>query len=151
MTHTQKGKTGTNSTRNEDKSTYFNKNNQGKKRKTSHYCLYHGSNTTHNSDDCKVLKAQAERMSSAHGNKGGGKYNRHGTDYDKKKASNQAFQSFATDVVEKVIKKMRSLSKKNSKNASEQYNMKQFNYEDFRELSVSSSDNSSTTDNESKE
>ena len=158
MTHTQKGKNGTNSTRNEGKFNYnnnYNSNkNQGNKRKTSHYCLYHGSNTTHNTDDCKVLKAQAERMSSAHGNKGGGKYNRQGSDYEKKKASTQAFQSFATDVVEKIIKKMKtsnSNKKKKVKNELEQFSMEEFNYEDFRELAVSNSDSSKSTNSESEE
>lgn len=72
-THIQKGKNCSNSKRNDDKSTYQNRYQQGKKRKTLHYCLYHGSNTTHNLDDYKVLTTQAECMLSAHSVKGGGK------------------------------------------------------------------------------
>ena len=46
----------------------------GKKRKAGFYCLYHGTNLTHNTDDCKVLKAQAEKMAAVHSNVGAGKY-----------------------------------------------------------------------------
>ena len=35
--------------------------NSSKKRKTK-YCLYHGQNSTHTTDECKVLKNQAEKM-----------------------------------------------------------------------------------------
>ena len=35
--------------------------NSSSKRK-SKYCLYHGHNSTHTTDECKVLKNQAEKM-----------------------------------------------------------------------------------------
>ena len=37
-----------------------------KKRKTDYYCLYHGANTSHNTDECKVLKAHAEKLAALH-------------------------------------------------------------------------------------
>ena len=49
-------------------------NSSNNKRKFDKYCLYHGSNNTHVTDECKVLKAQAEKMARAHKNVGAGKY-----------------------------------------------------------------------------
>ena len=45
-----------------------------KKRKTDYYCLYHGPNTSHNTDECKVLKAHAEKLAASHARVGAGKY-----------------------------------------------------------------------------
>ena len=67
--NTQKGKDGTHSLMNGGKS------NQGRKRKGSsdlkYKCLYHGDNNTHNTNDCKVMKKQANSMASAHAGRAG--------------------------------------------------------------------------------
>ena len=56
--------------------------------------------------------------------------------------------------MEKIIKKMKtsnSNKKKKVKNELEQFSMEEFNYEDFRELAVSNSDSSKSTNSESEE
>ena len=108
----------------------------GKNRKsTKYYCLYHGENSTHNTDQCKVLKAQAERMANQHAQKGAGKYKGR-NDSDEKKKRKAEFQSFAADVVEKVFKKMKKSSSGNNKKK------ENFSFSDFQDMSVSSDDSS---------
>ena len=127
--NTQKGNNGTTSKEKDGKS----KKSGDKRKPGKHYCLYHGENNTHNTDDCKVLKAQAERMANAHANRGG-KYKSGDTADSKQKR--KEFTSFATNVIEKVIKKMK---RAHDKKSSESFNMEEFNYEAFKSLEVSSS------------
>ena len=141
--NTKNGNNGSTSTKKDGKS-----NKSGHKRKTGNFnCLYHGPNSTHNTDDCKVLKAQAERMAAAHAGKGG-KYKHRESTSDHEKKKRKEFTSFATNVVEKIIKKMKT-SRSKEKNKEDNFNMEEFNYEAFRELSVSSSDNSETNNDSS--
>ena len=110
------------------------KNSGTNRKKADYYCLYHGQNSTHNTDQCKVLKAQAERMANQH-KTGGSKYKGKNESDDKKKRKAE-FQSFAADIVEKVFKKMKKSSSED-KNRSEN-----FSFSKFREMSVSSDDSS---------
>ena len=71
------------------------------KRKLDKFCLYHGMNSTHVSDECKVLKAQAEKLAQAHQNVGAGKYARN--DEKSPSAKKKMMQSFKVDVIEGVV------------------------------------------------
>ena len=75
-THKKSQKAKTQKSNSGDSTEKTSKKHSGKRK---YYCLYHGDNTTHTTDDCKVLKAQAERMSANHANKGGGKYKKYQT------------------------------------------------------------------------
>ena len=85
-----------------------------KKRKTDYCCLYHGPNTSHNTDDCKVLKAHAEKLAASHAHVGAGKYkNRtsHDSRNDSRNDSKKKLESFKTEIVCNVVEsltKMRS-------------------------------------------
>ena len=129
--NTQKGKDGTTSKEKEGKS----KKSRDKPKPGKHYCLYHGENNTHSTDDCKVLKAQAERMANNHTNRGG-KF-KNGNNGDQNHQKRKEFTSFATNIVEKIIKKMK---RSHDKNKDESYTMEEFNYESFQNLEVSSSE-----------
>ena len=107
------------------------------KRKLDKYCLYHGHNSTHITDECKVLKSQVERMARSHKNVGAGKYARssEGSSSDNKKQ----LQSFKAEIVKSVVD---SLTKKGGESRSSKkrrvINMEEFNMEQFRDLKVSS-------------
>ena len=106
----------------------------GHKRKaTNYFCLYHKENATHNTDQCKVLKAQADRMSAQLG-RGGSSYKGKNDKFKSDSKSNSKdFQSFAAEVVEQVVKKMKKSEDKNREN---------YSFNKFREMSVSSNDSS---------
>ena len=99
--------------KNDNKTTSGSKASAGssnKKRKTDYFCLYHGHNTSHNTDDCKVLKAQAEKMAASHSRVGAGKY-KNRTSHDYKNDSKKKLESFKTEIVRDVVDsltKMRS-------------------------------------------
>ena len=77
-------------------------------------------------------------MASQHATKGKGKYKKSNDQTNNSNKMN--FQSFAADIVEQVVKKIRKTS--NNKKNREQEN---FSFSKFREMSVSSDD--SSTDN----
>ena len=130
-TPTQTSNSGTTPKGGHNKST---RKNSGKNRNQSHYCLYHGQNSSHNTDQCKVVKAQTERMANQHSQKGAGKYKNKFDSDDKNKR--KQFQSFAIDFVEKAFKKMKKASSDSSKNK------ETFSFQDFQNMSVSSDDSS---------
>ena len=123
------------------------------KRKSStapYHCLYHGNNTTHNTDQCKVMKAQASNMALAHENRGGcHKYRRSDATNNSSYQKNQdkkKYESFLANLARHVTKKCKTSDDRNcsSKIKNEQFSIKEFNYEQFRDLQVSDSDNNST-------
>lgn len=69
-TNTQKSN-GTNSILKTGKS---NQQSRQKRKAAQYYCLYHGENNTHKTDNCKVLKALAEHMVSTQSAWNTGKY-----------------------------------------------------------------------------
>ena len=116
-------------------------NSSNYKRKFDKYCLYHGSNNTHVTDECKVLKAQAEKMARAHKNVGAGKYS---SSSEKKSSSDsrKQMQSFKADIVKSVVK---SLHKKGSSSKKRHVmNMDEFNMDQFRDLKVSDAESQSS-------
>ena len=95
----------------------------GQKQKAAqYYCLYHGENNTHKTDNCKVLKAQAERMASTQASQNAGKYKNYRAKTEM--PSSKDFQSFATDIIEKVIKKMKKAQ--NEDKAKENFSFNKF-------------------------
>ena len=87
-------------------------NSSSSLKRKSKFCLYHGHNSTHVTDECKVLKNQAEKMARAHKQVGSGKY----ANNSEKSTSNdrkQQFQSFKAEIVKSVV---HSLKKKGSSN-----------------------------------
>lgn len=110
---------------------------KGRKRKANslYHCVYHGENTTHNTDQCKVMKQQAQAMAANH--KGcGGKYKCvHNPDQEKKW---QDKKSFLQDVVKRIVKRQ---CKNKPKSCSSRKNEEQYNldFEQFRSLYVESS------------
>ena len=124
--------TGTDGASPKGRSGKTNSQQSGKKRKAEYYCLYHGENSTHNTDQCKVLKAQAERMANQHGK---GKYRK--TEKDEKNKRKMDFQSFAADIVQQVVKKIKKSSQDDKDSERES-----FSFSKFRDMSVSSDDSS---------
>ena len=121
------------------------------KRKLDKFCLYHGMNSTHITDECKVLKAQAEKLAQAHKNVGAGKYARS----DEKSPSNKKkmMQSFKAEIVKEVCD---FFSKEGGRSNKKRrvVDMEEFNMEEFRNLSVSDDqeshkDSSDESDNDS--
>ena len=102
-----------------------------KRKATNYFCLYHKENATHNTDQCKVLKAQADRMSAQLG-RGGSSYKGKNDKFKSDSKSNSKdFQSFAAEVVEQVVKKMKK---------SEDKKIENYSFNKFREMSISSDD-----------
>ena len=102
-----------------------------KQKATNYFCLYHKENSTHNTDQCKVWKAQADCMSAQIG-KGGGSYKGKNKKFKLDlKSNNKDFRLFAAEVVEQVVKKMKKLEDKNWEN---------YSFSKFQEMSVSSND-----------
>ena len=122
--------TGTDGASPKGRSGKTNSQQSGKKRKAEYYCLYHGENSTHNTDQCKVLKAQAERMANQHGK---GKYRK--TEKDEKNKRKMDFQSFAADIVQQVVKKIKKSSQDDKDSERES-----FSFSKFRDMLVSSDD-----------
>ena len=101
---TQKGKSENGNSEDPDPQVGSGRQNTGRKRKTSsdlYYCLYHGSNTTHNMHQCKIMKSQAKKMATPHEGKGGKyKYER---DPSKNRAKDKKdYESFLNDVCKQV-------------------------------------------------
>ena len=127
--------------------------NNSKKRKQGFYCLYHGDNSTHDTNDCKVLKAHAEKLAQAHKNVGTGKYARSSerserSSSDKKKQ----MQSFKAEIVKEIVDYFQDGRRSNKKRCV--INMEEFNMDEFRNLSLSDdhdsqNDSSDDSDNES--
>ncbi len=93
------------------------------------YCLYHGKNETHNTDQCKVLKAMAESAKDSKSSDGGSKNKtwkrKDGGDNKKAKKELQA-------LVQKVAKKeLQALSKKrkvSDDDSDDELNLAELNY-----------------------
>ena len=109
---------------------------RGKKRKARYYCLYHGNNTTHNTDDCKVLKAQAEKMAAAHANVGAGKYKKERPNETKK-----GLESFKAEIVRSVIDSLSSRSSSESAKCRKVTELDNFNLDLFNNLDISEEEN----------
>ena len=106
----QKGKIGIWNSEDPGSKVSAGRTKKGKKFKANslYYCLYHGENTTHNRDQCKVMKQQAEAMAANH-NACGGKYKYvRNTDHEKKWKDKKSYESFLQDVVKHVAKKQHS-------------------------------------------
>ena len=71
------------------------------KRKYAYYCLYHGDNNTHNTNECKVLKAQAEKLAQAHKNVGADKYAKSSEKSSSEKK--KQMQSFKAEIVKEIV------------------------------------------------
>ena len=112
-----------------------------RKRKAQYYCLYHGDNTTHDTNDCKVLKAQAEKMAAAHSNLNKGKYSKK---RNKTEETKKEFQSFKAEIVRSVLKTIGTAQ--NSSKKRKVTDMDHFNMEQFRNLTVSSDSESKADD-----
>ena len=102
-------------------------------RKLERYCLYHNNNTTHVTDECKVLKAQAERMAAQHRSVGAGKYHNDRTNFQKKKS----MQSFKQEIVKSVVKSLKECGQARSNKRRKVMQMEEFNMEQFHDLKVS--------------
>jgi hypothetical protein len=57
----KKGQTATDQKGGKGDGSSLNRSN-GKRKTAEKHCMYHGNNTTHDTSDCKVLKAQADKM-----------------------------------------------------------------------------------------
>ena len=128
------------------------------KRKLDKFCLYHGMNSTHVSDECRVLIDQAEKLAQSHKNVGSGKYARnHEKNHEKPQKSNsdkkKTMQSFKTEIVKEVVEFFNKQGARGNKKR-RVMNMEEFNMEEFRDLSVSDdedSHNDSSDDSENEE
>ena len=84
-----------------------NKSNNSAKKSDGFYCMLHGKNNTHNTEDCTKLKAEAKRL------KGDGKSKSSGKDSGKK--SN--WKKKASDASDKAKSEISALVKKSVKTA----------------------------------
>ena len=111
-----------------------NRNKNGKRGHTERdyefYCEFHGPNSSHNTGQCKVIKAQAKKMRLQRESLKGG--------YDKKKSSpgkysgnEEELHTLVTGMVEKALKSKAVKRKK------EQKEKDSFNVEEFDNLSLS--------------
>ena len=82
--------------------------------------------------ECKVLKAQAERMAAQHKNVGASKYAER-TKAEKKKQ----LQSFKAEIVKSVVESLQQSGHARSTKKHKVMNMEEFNMEEFRGLTVS--------------
>ena len=122
-------------------------NSNSKKRKSKYYCLYHGDNQTHDTNDCKILKAQAEKMASAHANLGKGKYSKKSHNNDSK----EKMESFKAEIVRSVMKELKTTHSNSSSKKRKITEMDQFNMETFKNLSVSSGTDTKSEESDSED
>ena len=129
--------------------------NKQKSPTAPYQCLYHGNNTTHNTDQCKVMKAQASRMALSLKDQGGQhKYRRSdatkSSSYQKTQ-NKKKYKSFLANLARHVTKKRKTSDDRScsTKIKNEQFNIKEFNYEQFRNLQVSDSNNNTTSSSNS--
>lgn len=107
-----------------------------KKKKTDgYYCMLHGHNLTHNSDECRVLKMQAKRMSQTYAAQHPSKKREY--------KENQELHAFLSDAVDTFMKKKvdnrKIAKKKQAKLNSIEENSTQFSSitdKDIRDFSV---------------
>ena len=121
--------------------------NHSKKRKKAFYCLYHGENQTHDTNDCKLLKAQAEKMASAHAKIGKGKYAKRSHNNDSK----EKMESFKAEIVRAVMKEFKSTHSNSSSKKRRVTEMDHFNMENFKNLSVSSDTDTKSEESDSED
>ena len=124
---------------------------KGRKRKANslYYCLYHSENTTHNTDQCKVMKQQAEAMAANHKGCGGKCKYVCNPDHKKNRKDKKSYKSFLQNVIEHVAKRQ---CKNESKPRSSRENKEQYNldFERFRSLHMESGPEPSIINSDNK-
>ena len=133
------------------------KNSSNKKSKKSHqkdgkakkdskdgkyFCMYHKQNTTHATEDCKVLKALAGKKQTKDEGKSKNKtWTRKGD--DKKKEQQKELKAFIAESVKEEIHSMKASSSSSVKkrkviddDSEGELNLAEFNYEDFEKLDL---------------
>ena len=134
-----------------------NKNSPNKKSKKAHqkdgkskkdgdgkyFCMYHKQNTTHATEDCKVLQALAEQKQARGEGKSKNKtWTRKGE--DKKKEQQKELKAFIAESVKEEIHSMKASSSSSSTkkrkviddDSDGELNLAEFNYEDFGKLDL---------------
>jgi hypothetical protein len=122
---------------------------QNKRTRKEYYCAYHGTNSTHSTDDCKVVKSQMDNMKRVRFAAPESQHYKNKT-YDRKAAEKKKNEIHAmiADAVDRALKKSTSGKKRKSKRE----DLENFNYEEFEKLSISShSDNSCSSSNSDSE
>jgi len=110
-----------------------------------YYCDYHKKQNSHTTDQCKVIKAQAERMAAAHANLNINN-NRKGRfqnkTWERKKSDqdelNAMVENKITEMLSKAAKKRKDPPQKNSRD--DDFDLDNFNYDNFNNLNISDSD-----------
>ena len=113
------------------------------------YCMIHGHNNSHQTEDCYQLQKEAKRLKSeSNGNKSSGKFKNKTWSCkakEAKQASKNDLASFIKKEVKKGVKKdLKALSKKRKSKESDSkedgelhmFDLKDFNYEDMENLKI---------------
>ena len=109
-----------------------------KAKKGKHYCMLHGENNTHTTEQCKVLKTQADRMSATYKAQDPSNKKRRFENkvYDRReneKKEQKKKETYA--VIEAIVKKTLEGKTSNKRKVSE--DLDGFNYDTLNELSLS--------------
>ena len=125
------------------------------KGKSEYFCLCHGKNSSHNTEDCHKMINEAKRLKKADGKgdgkSGNGKYGN--KTWSRKadeasKAAKQDLASFIRKEIKKGVKKdLKAISKKRKSDDSEAsegelnaFDLKDFNYQDMENLKIDDED-----------
>ena len=119
---------------------------RGDKRKNAdYYCLYHGQNSTHNTDQCKVLQEQARRMSGAHasipnkrpryGSRTWDRSNNNTNKNDKNDKGKNEINAYIQNMVDNAVRQ--KLTKRKDPPTKQEEDLDAFNYADFEQLEIS--------------
>jgi len=113
-----------------------------------YYCMYHGENSSHKTDQCKVIRPQVDRLRASHEptkkythRKNFFKNNANGSNGTNKDSGNKTTKLFngLTENIKNPNKRQRIAGPKVAE-------MDHFNYENFRSLNISDSDDGSDSE-----
>ena len=122
--------------------------------KSEYFCLYHGKNSSHNTDDCHKMINDAKRLKQANGNGDGKSNGKYGNKTwsrkadEAKKATNKDLASFIRKEIKKGVKDLKAFSKKRKSSDDESgsdgevmaFDLKDFNYQDMENLKIDDDD-----------
>jgi hypothetical protein len=134
---------------NNDKGSSKKKSSGGQKSEGQYYCLHHGKNTTHDTNDCTTLKNQSKKLKSANDNSGGSKNKswtkkaEHGKDKSKKELA-ALTRKMVREELNAADKKRKSDKKDDesvgSVNQIDEVDLAMFNYTDMDNLKIDTDD-----------
>ena len=126
-----------------------NKKSSGKGSSGEHYCIHHGKNSTHSTNDCRTLQQQSKKLK---GSNSSGDYKNKTWSRKAEQSKDKSKKELAAFMRKTVRKELLAMSKKRKKddddesvgslNQLDEVDLSKFNYEDMDDLKIDSDDSS---------